>query len=154
LKPFPGIKAMREPKAWMAIVVLSIETFMLTTGCGNHAALVVAPEQIEKSPLSFLENGVTTKQEVSSRFGIRPVPKTADDEIVIFSLDRNGQIQGKTKDDKRLVREFENGRVLVIDLDKKYRIPSSVQKVKFQMVLVFDEADEGVLIQHSLVRIR
>jgi hypothetical protein len=145
---------MRQPKAWMAIVVFSITTFMFTAGCGNHAVLVVAPEQIEKSPLSFLENGLTTKQEVSSRFGIRPVLKPADDEIVIFSLDRNGRIQGRTKDGERLVREFENGRVLVLNLDKKYRIPSSVQKVKFQMVLVFDKADEGVLIQHSLIRIR
>ncbi len=145
---------MRGQRPFPAKAVLSFVYICFTAGCGNHAVSVVAPEQNKEPALQFLKDGETTRSEVFSRFGEKPARKSEDDDAVIFTMDKDGRITGMPKYEERLVREFENGRILIFALDKKYRVPSSVKKAKFHLILVFDETDGKILKRHSVVRIR
>ena len=85
---------------------------------------MVGIQQNEITPISFLKDRQTSKDEVISRLG------------------------------ERKIGEFENGRILIFALDKKYQIASSDDKIRYHLTLVFDEIDGRILKKHSLVRIR
>jgi hypothetical protein len=53
-----------------------------------------------------------------------------------------------------LAASFEEGRILVFALDKKYQVTAYERDVKYHLVLVFDESEGQVLQKHSLVRIK
>lgn len=138
----------------MAIVVLHIVFLSFTAGCGNRKVQLVVPKQNEKTPISFLEDGQTTKSEVMSRLGKKQALTSEDDRILIFTLDKKDRIEVMSRLEGKQAWEFENGRILVFALDKKYRIESSANKARFHLILVFDEIDGRILKKHSLVRIR
>ena len=115
---------MRGPKTALVAAILSMALLESAVGCGYHRVQVVSPVRNGGTPLSFLEDGLTTKSDVLSRFNERRAVK------------------------------FEDGRILVFPLDGKYRIASSDQKVRFHLTLVFDRENKRILEKHSLVRIR
>lgn len=53
-----------------------------------------------------------------------------------------------------LAASFEEGRILVFALDKKYQVTAYEGNVKFHLVLVFDEEEPSVVEEHSLVRVK
>ncbi len=95
----------------------------LAAACGHHNVEVAVPNPDKETPISFLEDGRTTRSEVISRLG-------------------------------KLAASFEGGRILVFALDKKYTVTPNEDKVRFHLTLVFNEHDEQILSEHSLVRIK
>lgn len=81
-------------------------------------------------------------------------PEAAEQIPVSFVKDGQTTKSDITEHLGTLAASFEQGRILVFALDKKYRVTASEEKVKFHLVLVFDEEGGQVLQKHSLVRIK
>ena len=146
---------MREQRVGFAIVILqiSIIIFGLGSGCGHHKVQMAAPKPNEQTPISFLKNGQTTKGDVFSRFG---GSRTLEDSrTIVFSDDEGAvKIEAMLQSGAVPIRELENGRILVVSLDKKYRIAKSADRTRFHLILVFTGTDGQTLERHGLVRIQ
>lgn len=144
---------MRKQGSSLANALLITVFLGFTAGCGNHAVRVAVPKSVEETPISFLKDGQTTKREVTSRLGGKH-EWVEDDGTIVFMSDGNDRIKVVPKREQTPMWEFEDGRILVYALDKKYRVAASANKARFHLTLVFDEINKWILNKHNLVRVR